>query len=73
MKKLQKVELSPIWESDIYIECSENIEIVHDIANNAIVIEKKSRSCFCCKSEKNIKRFKDRYMCQKCINEIKAM
>ena len=75
MKKsnLEKVNLSEIWERDINIYTNDKIDIVYEIENDQLVVQRKTRYCMYCHSEENLKKYKNRFLCSKCIEEIKKL
>ncbi|MGN1310179.1 MAG: AbrB/MazE/SpoVT family DNA-binding domain-containing protein [Clostridia bacterium] len=43
------------------------------VDGNKVILKKDVSNCLLCENEKNLKEFCGKYVCKKCINQIKAI
>ena len=69
LDELGRVVIPKEIRNKLDIEEKDPIEIFAD--GNSIVLKKFEENCIFCNSTKNLVKFKDKQICQKCIEKIK--
>ncbi|MDR2074437.1 MAG: AbrB/MazE/SpoVT family DNA-binding domain-containing protein [Oscillospiraceae bacterium] len=68
--KLGRIVIPLEVRKSLYIDEHDSLEVF--VEDGSVVLKKYSTKCIFCFSENEVFMFKDRYICKKCLNEIKS-